>query len=171
MKIIVVNGSASVGKDNFVNFFKKHYKYGSVNWSAIDKVKKIAKRNFGWDGKKTDKARKFLSDIKRIWIEYNNGPFEDINDKISKHLYKLDKKDQKTFVYFIHCREPEEIQKFVDKYGEYCITILLKREDREVPNNDSDRNVANFKYDYYFDNNGNKKDLEKSAIELIEKIK
>jgi len=79
--------------------------------------------------------------------------------------------EKKNFIYFIDCREPYEIQKFVDKYKKKCITILLKREDREVPDNDADKNVANFNYDFIIENNGNKKDLEKEAIKFIEKIK
>ena len=113
MKVIIVNGSSSTGKDNFVNYFKKHYgKNKCVNWSTIDKVKKISKRNFGWNGKKTDEARKFLSEIKRLWIEYNNGTFEDMVAKISKHYSKLNESEKCDFIYFIHCREPYEIQKF-----------------------------------------------------------
>ena len=171
MKIVIVNGAAKVGKDQFANFFKKHYKYKSVNWSTIDKVKKISKRNFGWNGKKTDEARKLLSEMKRIWSEFNNGPFEDMVQKISKYNSGLKKVDKENIIYFIHCREPHEIQKFVDKYGDKCITMLLNKEDREVPNNESDKNVANFKYDYYIDNNGNKKDLEKQVKDFIEKLK
>ena len=171
MKVVIVNGAASTGKTNFAGFFKKHYKYKCINWSTIDKIKKLSKRHFNWDGKKTDEARKFLSEIKRIWGEYNNGPFNDIVKKISDHYSKLDKKDKKNFIYFIDCREPYEIQKFVDKYKKNCITILLKREDREVPDNLADKNVANFNYDYIIDNNGIKKDLEKEAIKFIEKIK
>ena len=167
MKIIIINGSSSVGKDNFANFFKKHYEYKSVNWSTIDKVKKVSKRNFGWNGKKTDEARLFLSEIKRVWTNFNNGPFEDMINKITKHYSKLEKKEQQNMIYFIHCREAHEIQKFVDKYGDDCKTILLKREDREVPNNDSDRNVANFNYDFTIDNNGNKQDLKKQSLEFI----
>ena len=171
MKIIIVNGSNNSGKDQFANFFKKHYEYKSVNWSTIDKVKKISKRNFGWNGKKTDEARKFLSEIKRVWSEFNNGPFEDMVNKISKYNANLPKSERQNIVYFIHCREPHEIQKFVDKYGKKCITVLLKREDREVANNDSDKNVANYEYDFYIDNNGDKKELEKQVIEFIETIK
>ena len=88
-------------------------------------------------------------------------------DKPSKQLTK-DEKDN--IIYFIHCREPHEIQKFVDKYKDKCITILLERNDRDVPNNTSDKNVANFNYDYIINNNGNKKDLEKEAINFLEKI-
>lgn len=170
MKVIIINGSSQTGKDNFSNYFKKHYDYKCVNWSTIDKVKKVSKRNFGWDGKKTNEARFFLSEIKRIWGEYNNGPFKDMVKQIETHYSKLNKKEKKNFVYFIHCREPYEIQKFVDKYKKKCITILLKREDREIPNNDADKNVANFNYDYIIENNGNKQDLEQQAIKFISKI-
>ena len=91
-------------KDNFVNFFKKNYEYKCVNWSTIDKVKKISKRNFGWNGKKTDDARLLLAEIKRIWTEFNNGPFEDMVTKISNHYNKLDKKDKSNFIYLpVNC--------------------------------------------------------------------
>lgn len=170
MRVIIINGSAKVGKDNFTMFFKRHYKHKCVNWSTIDKIKKISKRNFGWDGKKTDSARKFLSEIKRIWAEYNNGPFNDMINKISDHYSNLDKKEKGKFIYFIHCREPQEIQKFVQFYGEKCLTLLLKREDREVPDNLADKNVNNFNYDFIIPNNGSKKDLEKEVIKFLEKF-
>jgi dephospho-CoA kinase len=171
VKVIIINGSNQSGKDNFANFFKKYYKYKSVNWSTIDKVKKISKRNFGWDGKKTDDARLFLSEIKRVWSEFNNGPFEDMVQKISKYNSNLPKSDRQNIVYFVHCREPHEIQKFVNKYGKKCLTVLLKRDDREVANNDSDKNVGNYEYDFFIDNNGDKKELEKQVKEFIETIK
>jgi len=170
MRIIIINGSARSGKDKFTNFFKKHYDYETVNWSTVDKVKEIAKRNFNWDGKKTDDARLFLSELKRIWNDLNDGPFEYITNKISKHQLKIDNYiDRENMVYFIHCREPEEIQKFIDKYKN-CITILLKRDDRRVPNNNSDKNVNNFDYDYIIDNNGIENDLKNEAISFINKI-
>jgi dephospho-CoA kinase len=170
MKIVILNGSNQSGKDQFANFFKKHYKYESVNWSTIDKVKKISKRNFGWDGKKTEEARLLLSEMKRIWSEFNNGPFKDMVQKISKYNSNLPKYDRQNIVYFIHCREPHEIQKFVDKYDKNCLTVLLKKDDREVANNYSDKNVANYKYDFYIDNNGDKKELENQVIKFIEVI-
>ena len=171
MKIVIVNGAPMNGKTNFAKFFKKHYKHKCINWSTIDKIKKLSKRHFGWDGRKTDEARKFLSEIKRVWVEYNNGPFNDMVRQIDKHHEKLNKKDKKNFIYFIDCREPYEIQKFVDKYGDNCTTILLKRDDREVPDNEADKNVAKFKYDYIIENNGVKEDLEQEAIKFIEKMK
>ena len=149
----------------------KHYDYNCVNWSTIDKVKDVAKNHFGWNGKKTDDARKFLSEMKRIWSEYNNGPFNHMVKQISNHYSKLNKKDKQNFIYFIHCREPHEIQKIKDKYGKKCLTILLKRDDREVPDNDSDKNVNNYNYDKIIQNNGNKSDLESEAIKFVNDIK
>lgn len=171
MYVIIVNGAAKNGKDNFVKFFMDHYDFKAVNWSTIDKVKEIAKKNFGWDNKKTNEARKFLSEIKRVWGEYNNGPFNYMTNKIDNHFKKLNKKNKNNIIYFIHCREPYEIQKFKDKYKENCLTILLKRDDREVPDNDADRNVNNYNYDKIIQNNGNKIDLQLEAIKYVEEFK
>lgn len=171
MKVIIVNGAATSGKDQFVKYFKKNYKYKSVNWSTIDKVKKISMKNFGWNGDKTEESRKFLSDVKKLWIEFNNGPFEDMVKTISKHNSKLNKKDKKNVVYFVHCREPLEIQKFVDKYNEDCITLLIKRDNIDIPNNDSDKNVEDFVYTHTINNNGTKEDLKKESEMFIEKLK
>jgi len=49
MKVLIINGSARSGKDQFVKLFKNIYSYKCINWSTIDKVKKIAKKHFGWD--------------------------------------------------------------------------------------------------------------------------
>jgi hypothetical protein len=59
----------------------------------------------------------------------------------------------------------------VDKYNNKCITVLLKREDRDIPNNESDKNVANFNYDFIINNVGDKKQLEKEALDFLNKIK
>jgi len=171
MKIIIVNGSSGVGKDEFANLFKKNYQNKCYNWSTIDKVKKISKNNFGWNGDKTDEARKFLSEIKRIWTEFNNGPFIHMKKKILKHHSNLEKNHKTNIVYFIHCREPLEIKKFQNEFGDRCITLLVKRNNIEIPDNESDKNVEDFIYDYIIENDGDKKDLEEKAIKFIKKIK
>ena len=170
MKVIILNGYGKVGKDKFSELCMKHHK-NSINWSTVDEVKKILKNNFGWNGEKTNKSRKFLSELKRIWTEYNNGPFLDIVNKISKNQFKLNDYDKNDFIYFIHCREPQEIEKFVNEYKDNCITVLLKRENINIPDNDSDKNVNNFNYDYIIDNNGTIDDLDKLAIDFLNKIK
>jgi hypothetical protein len=163
MKIIIINGSASVGKDEFVKVFKKNYKYKCINWSTIDEVKKISKKNFGWNGEKTDEARKFLSEIKRVWTEFNNGPFNDMIQKINKNNIE-------NTIHFVHCREPHEIQKFVDFYGDSCITLLIKKDYCDIPDNPSDRNVEDFKYQHTISNNGSKKELEQKCLLFMNSI-
>ena len=59
--IIVINGTGGSGKDTFVEYVSKYAKV--YNFSSVDKVKEIAKL-IGWTGTKTDKDRKFLSDLK-----------------------------------------------------------------------------------------------------------
>ena len=175
MKVIVINGSNSSGKDNFVEFFMKHYQYKAINMSTIDRIKDLSKKNFGWDGKKTEPARKFLAEMKRIWAEYNNGPFLYMIKKIKDHYSKLNKKDKNNIIYFIHCREPEEIQKFEDKYKDKCFTLLLKRNERpvtkQIADNQADMNVENYVYDKIIQNNGSKIDLELEAVKFIEELK
>jgi len=73
--LILINGANNSGKDQFVEFFAKHYKFKTVNLSTIDRVKELSEQYFGWNGKKTEEARKFLAEMKRIWAEFNNGPF------------------------------------------------------------------------------------------------
>ena len=64
MEIIVINGYPMSGKDEFTTYCKEILKRKTIqsyNISTVDKVKEIAKL-MGWDGEKTPKARKFLSD-------------------------------------------------------------------------------------------------------------
>lgn len=166
MKVIIINGTGGSGKDLFVEFFQKNYKYKCLNLSTVDDVKEIAENYLGWDGIKNDKSRKFLSELKRIWKEYNNGPFNGIINKITEfENYTKNKKN----IFFVHSREPKEIQEFVDKFGDKCITLLVKR-NVEIPNNDSDMNVEKFNYDYIIENNDTIKELELKAIDFIKKV-
>lgn len=173
MRVIIISGANNSGKDQFVNFFMENYKYKSVNMSTIDRVKEISKKYFDWDGKKTESSRKFLSDIKKAWSEYNNGPFIYMKKQIKKHYLELSKKDKKKFVFFVHCREPEEIQKFKDFYKNKCTTILIviekRTEKNKIANNTSDMNVNNYEYDKIIFNNGNKIDLKLESINFIKK--
>ncbi len=47
--------------------------YKTVNVSAITPIKEIAS-NYGWNGEKDAKSRKFLSDLKRAFADYNDLP-------------------------------------------------------------------------------------------------
>ncbi len=172
MIVIILNGSAQTGKDKFVYIFKEITNFRVKNLSSIDKVKAIAELCFNWDGRKTEKSRKFLSDLKKAWIDFNNGPFNEIISKIEIDLKycKKNNKDTDNNVYFIHVREPEEINKFKEKYGKDCVTILLKKDVGFIPNNYSDMNVENYEYDYIVDNNKTIHDLKISAKKISDEL-
>lgn len=160
-KIFVINGTGGSGKDTFVNFISKYAKV--FNTSSVDKVKEIASY-CGWNGKKEEKDRKFLSDLKALLTNYNDYPFHDIMKKIDYFYQSNDE------IMFIHIREPEEILKVVEASG--AKTILIKRKNlNNINSNTSDMNVDNYNYDYYINNDSTLEDFEEKAKEFLENIK
>lgn len=164
MKVVVINGVAKSGKDEFVKIVTKLFPSHIVNMSTINPVKDALKC-LGWDGiSKTDLDRLFMSKLKQIWIELYDGPFNYIvtslgNDKLLDY----------DICYFVHCREPEEIKKLKNYYEDDCITLLIKRDGLEIPDNLSDNSVENYQYDYIVDNSGTLEDLEKEVLLFIER--
>ena len=72
-KIYITSGVGRSGKDTFYEFISKYiptYKYSIVDLS------KQAAKVLGWDGGKTEKDRRFLSDIMDLSTDYNNAPFK-----------------------------------------------------------------------------------------------
>lgn len=90
-QIFVINGSGGVGKDTFVELVSVELNdklkrfHTVVNFSSVDKVKEIA-REIGWDGRKTEKDRKFLSDLKSLTI-YNVIDYCSQTQAVYDHLW------------------------------------------------------------------------------------
>ena len=110
-------------------------------------------------------VRKFLSDLKDLLTEWNDVPYQSIRRDIAK-IYLIAEQyglDHNKFVIFIHCREPEEIQRFVKDYG--ATTILLRRPDVEgnIQSNHADTNVFNYNYDFEIQNNKGLDELRDAA--------
>lgn len=152
-KILITNGSGGCGKDEFAKQLSKFisvYKY-----SSIDKVKEIASLA-GWNEKKSEKDRRFLSDLKILTTEYNDMAFNDIKS-IVKDFHKglLD-----SMVLIIDIREPEEIERAKQEFD--AITILIRNSNvKKINSNMADANVENYKYDCYIDNSGTIEELSK----------
>lgn len=159
-QIIIINGTGGSGKDTFVEFCMK---YGRVkNFSSIDKVKEVAKV-IGWDGGKTEKDRKFLSDLKKLTTEYNDMAFNSIKEAVKEFNESNDE------VMFIHIREPEEIERAVNTFK--AKTLLVKRVGLDnIKSNYSDANVENYSYDYTLENS-TLENLDKQAEDFINKLK
>jgi hypothetical protein len=165
-KIIVINGYPESGKDEFVNIFRSVVPDWLLisNYSTIDLYKDIARTFLGWDGKdKSDKLRELLSSLKAIHSRYDDGPFENACNWISNVSVCSN-----NCVVFIHSREPDEIKRFKEKYGEICYTLLIERQSAKPANNSSDLSVKMTDYDYVIENNGTLEDLEEKAKRFYE---
>jgi len=156
--VIVINGAGGVGKDTLCEFAEKHYKV--MNISSITPIKEIASM-CGWSGEKTDKARKFLSDLKALSIEYNDFPTVWAADKYRQFL------ESDCEIMFVHIREASEIEKFVKATDGKAKTLLVRGGDRMKKSNygnASDDEVENYNYDYYFVND---KTLEEAEADFV----
>ena len=167
MQIICINGAPTCGKDTFVSLCQK-YLLWCGNFSTVDFVKEIA-AECGWDGTKTPKNRKFLSDLKDLLTKWNDVPYKKVEHAIQCYekealSYDFSSKD---VLCFIHCREPKEIQKFVEKMG--AKTLLIRRPEVEggEQSNHADSDVFNYNYDYTITNDGTLLDLENKAVDFI----
>jgi len=159
-QIIIINGTGGSGKDTFVEFTSKYAKI--MNFSSVDKVKEVA-RMIGWNGGKTEKDRKFLSDLKKLTTEYNDMPFNSISDAVGRFGNNDDE------IMFIHIREPENIKRAVDYFG--AKTLLIKRVGlANIESNYSDANVDNYDYDYVIENT-TLQELDKKAFEFVDSFR
>lgn len=159
-QLVVINGTGGSGKDTFVEFASKYEKI--LNFSSVDKVKEIAKI-IGWEGGKSEKDRKFLSDLKKLTTEYNDMAFNSLKAAVEGFENSDDE------IMFIHIREPEEIQRAVSNFG--AKTLLIKRTGLEnISSNYSDASVDNYNYDFVIENS-TLENLENKAEEFVKKIK
>lgn len=161
---IVINGAGGVGKDTLCELAAKHFKVKNI--SSITPIKEVAAL-CGWNGTKDNKARKFLSDLKNLCVEYNNYPTLWAKTRYDEFLVSRDD------IMFVHIREPEEIAKFVAATGGKAKTLLVrggKRMANEKYGNISDDGVENYSYDYYFINENALDIAERDFVELINQI-
>ena len=171
INIVIVNGFPRSGKTLFTNNCIKELKEYGFTISTIDFVKHIA-RNCGWNGEKTPKDRKFLSDLKRLLVDWGDVPYRKIEEAIDyirqvSIQYNI---APENFFLFVDSREPEEIKRFKEEYG--AITVLIDRDEvKTKQSNDSDKDVENFEYDYIIKNNGSLKEFQDASLEFLNIIK
>ena len=161
---IVINGKGGVGKDTLCELARGHFKIKNV--SSITPIKEIA-TECGWSGEKSDKARKFLSDLKRLTIDYNDFPTVWATRQYEDFL----KSDEELM--FLHIREPEEIEKFVKATSGEAKTLLIRggeRMSKTAYGNVSDDCVEEYNYDYYFTNDKTLEEAEHDFVELLKSI-
>ena len=148
-RVVLINGKGGVGKDTLCNIIGK--KYAIRNVSSITPIKKIAQMG-GWKGGKENKDRKFLADLKKLFIDYNDLPFLYLKEEMESFLINKDD------ILFIHIREIEEIKRFVQyttEKGIVCKTLLVTREKEKnkIYGNSADDMVEQYDYDIVYENN------------------
>lgn len=144
--VIVINGPGGVGKDTLCEALREAYPV--VNVSAITPIKEIAK-TFGWNGEKDERSRRFLANLKRTLADYNDLPNQYLLGEYQKFC------SGPARILCVHIRERDQIEKFVSAVTLPCVTILVMRDTGgHRYGNDADDGVAEYRYDYEFDNNG-----------------
>ncbi len=161
--VIIINGRGGVGKDTLCDLAAKHFKIKNI--SAITPIKEIA-QNYGWNGQKDSKSRKFLSDLKRVFIDYNDLPTKYLYEQ-----YRMFLEDDSQFL-FIHIREKEEIEKIKKLINIKCLTLLIQRNQNDTKKwgNASDDEVENYNYDLSYNNDRSLLETEKEFVAFLEKI-
>lgn len=161
--IIIINGSGGVGKDTICDIVGKHYK--TKNISSVDPIKKIAYEN-GWDGEKNEKSRKFLADLKQLFVDFNDLPCKYLMAQYQEFL-ESDKE-----ILFVHIREPQEISKFKSSIGGNCITLLIRGRTpvKKEWHNRADDDVENYKYDFTYDNIKGLEEMENDFLAFFKSV-
>lgn len=198
-KVIIINGSGGVGKDAFAKRVIEEtlklakrivpvenedycvnpevfYRIDNIitnNISTIDCVKNIAKM-FDWNGEKSEKDRKMLSDLKDLMIVYNDYPFKRVTAQITDWL-RYDKTRPNDMYdhsfLFVHCREPKEIDRIKNQFPNDTFTLLVQNPKvAKVTGNHADKDVENYNYDFIVVNDSDLRALRKVAIDFYKKI-
>lgn len=175
--IVIVNGKPESGKTTFENRCIRYLDindlaYGYIH-SSIAYIKDVYKQ-LGWDGTKSDKARKDLSALKQMWIDNCNGPLKHMVD----YVIKLD--NDNDHVVFVDIREESEIIKFKEMFGSLnsigirCTTVFICRDDNDGMEygNKSDDNVGQNMslYEYIISNNRAVENLNNLADAFISQL-
>lgn len=150
-QIFIINGSGGVGKSTFCRMVEESLplfvdKFDGVRImpvktiSSVDQIKEIAEF-VGWNAKfKTEKDRKFLSDLKDLCSEYSDFSFNYMAIQVESF------RESNKYVLFIHSREPKEIERVKQAFD--AKTILIKRDNvKHITSNKSDREVFDYDYD------------------------
>ena len=78
MNLYIINGAAASGKSTFCSLVKEKLGEGHCyEISTVDLVKEVAKVA-GWNGEKTAKNRKFLSDLKDLLTQWDDVPVRNV---------------------------------------------------------------------------------------------
>lgn len=163
-RILVISGSASVGKDTFASILSQHVSVRTVH--IADKAKKVA-RSIGWNGKKDEKGRKLLSDLKIAIDEFDDGCYKYVCNESTKFIKNL-AEYRGIECLCIMMREPKDISRFVQNYN--AVTVCVINRQKSVPHNIGDESVGNYEYDHIIDNSHSLKKFEDTISDFYKSV-
>ena len=159
-----MNGVGASGKGEFVTRINKYIP--TLKYSIVDLPKEAAKV-LGWDGSKTEKDRRFLSDIMDLSTDYNDAPFKDVLSLVTDFKNNKDYAEYKVLI--IDMRDPKDIARAVKTFG--AETILIDNPNvGKIESNHADANVNNYEYDYIIENDGTLEQLDAMAKLFVRDI-
>lgn len=187
VKVYIINGMGTAGKTTFAKFVNQSlmkltgfpenpmYSY-LISLSSVDYPKKVC-QYCGWYGTKTEKDRKFISDINLALETWNNSPLQTTLDKIK---YSIDETKDKEYCeqakyFFVDIREPYRIEKFKNmcKQLNYQVfTVFIRRPGiPQITSNIADASTLKpYDYDYYLDNDGTLEDWQEKSAKFAREI-
>ena len=163
-RIFVINGIGRSGKDSWAEFVGKYIP--THKYSIVDLPKEAAKI-LGWDGGKTEKDRRFLSDIMDLSTEYNDAPFKDVLSLVTDFMNSKDYSEYE--VLFIDMRDSVDIARGVRDFGAETILIRNPRVQKIITNH-ADANVEDYEYDYIIENDGTLEQMDAMAEFFVREI-
>ena len=178
-KVVIINGTPRSGKDTFVHIASEYCDMDEsanvLNLSSVDPIKNVL-MSFGWDGKKTDNIRDIIMNIKKLWIDAQNGPtMFMMNNILQFHMSHINEDN----IIFCHIREPEEITKLIDVIsgmdimGIDIMTLFIIRMDcTDVDTCSSDNYdiISQYPYDKIIWNDGDLIQYDNKVCEFIDEI-
>ncbi len=160
--VFVINGSGGVGKDTVCQMAAAFWRVQNV--SSITPVLQVA-HAAGWDGEKSPAARRFLSRLKEVCIEFNDLPFRYCMEQYGQFM------QSDAEMLFVHIREPEEIERFRQAVGISCRAVLVRRptleQVRGALGNRSDDGVDAYAYDGVLINDGTLDELSQKVHDFF----
>ena len=161
LKVFVINGYPQSGKDSFVRYCRESGICFVGNIVTSTPAKR-ALRAIGWDGmEKSLEVRKALSDLMVLSDKLFDGVFKNAEIMVQRW-----NEEHAEGAIFIHSREPENIERYKNKFR--AQTIFVQRDVSRKPyNNLSDSGVEEYVYDIVIENNGTLTELREKAEEFI----
>lgn len=164
--VCILNGTGGSGKDTFASLCKEAGLHNSIHDSTVAPVKKAAEVLISFDDRdsvlsdvlnKRESYRTFLHRIKMAWSEFSNGSTHYVCNRITGIVADIAAgRIENPVVIFVDVREPAEIkrlQRAIAELGLIAVAVLIQGlVDPYMHDNDGDRNVTDYKYDYVIEN-------------------